>query len=55
MTYPLEERRREVLDYIENLKQNGSRATQEAQKEYDDTVKYIRRLKMLIAKLMKSW
>lgn len=49
--HQLEARRRKVLDDIEHLKQTGSRATQEAQKEYDDTVNYLRRLRKLIAKL----
>lgn len=47
----LEARRRKALDDIEHFKQTSSRATQEAQKEYDDTVKYLRRLRKLIAKL----
>lgn len=49
--HQLEARRRKVLDDIEHLKQTGSRVTQEAQKEYDDTVNYLRRLRKLIAKL----
>ena len=47
----LEARRRKVLDDIEHLKQTGSRATREAQKEYDDTIEYLRKLKKRIAKL----
>ena len=49
--HQLEARRRKVLDDIERLKQTGSRATQETQKEYNDTVSYLRRLRKLIAKL----